>query len=174
MAQILPNHEWQEVAPLLAVLTSLSVFRPITWVLSAYLEAESKTNRLMFLELLKIGLLILGIAALHPFGLEVAASAVGIAFGFTALLGIAVVVREGVSWRALLSGFMRPLAACAVMAAAVLATDRGLDALGAHVAVQLVVEIVVGAIVYIVAALAFARETAIDLLQLAKKALRRT
>ncbi len=174
IALILPNNEWQEVAPLLAVLTSLSVFRPITWVLSAYLEAESKTNRLMFLELLKIGLLILGIAALHPFGLEVAASAVGIAFGFTALLGIAVVVREGVSWRALLSGFMRPLAACAVMAAAVLATDRGLDALGAHVAVQLVVEIVVGAIVYIVAAFAFARETAIDLLQLAKKALRRT
>jgi lipopolysaccharide exporter len=174
IALVLPNNEWQDVAPLLAVLTCLSVFRPITWVLSAYLEAEAKTNRLMVLELLKIGLLVLGIAALHPFGLEVAAGAVGIAFGFSALLGIAVVVREGVSWRALLSGFARPLAACAVMAAAVLGVDRGLVALGLdHPAIQLGAEILVGAVAYIVAAFVFARETAIDLLQLVKKALRR-
>jgi lipopolysaccharide exporter len=175
LSLILPNNEWQEVAPLLAVLTSLSVFRPITWVLSAYLEAESKTNRLMFLELLKVGLLILGIAALHPFGLEVAAGAVGIAFGFTALLGIMVVVREGVSWRALASGFARPLAACVVMAAAVLGADRALVALSLdHAAIRLVVEILVGAIAYVMAAFFFARETAIDLLQLVRKALRRS
>lgn len=174
IALILPNNAWQEVAPLLAVLTCLSVFRPITWVLSAYLEAESKTNRLMVLELLKIGLLILGIAALHPFGLEVAAGAVGIAFGFSALLGIAVVVREGVSWRALASGFIRPLLACAVMAAAVLGTDRGLVALDwDYPIVQIVAEIVIGAVAYVLAAFAFARETAIDLLALLKKAMRR-
>jgi PST family polysaccharide transporter len=174
IALVLPNNEWQEVAPLLAVLTCLSVFRPITWVLSAYLEAESKTNRLMLLELLKIGLLILGIAALHPFGLRVAAFAVGIAFGFTALLGIAVVVREGVSWRALFSGFARPLLACGVMALAVLGVDRALVALGwDYPIVQLIVEIVVGAVAYVIAAFAFARETAIDLLQLLKKALKR-
>lgn len=173
IALILPNNAWQDVAPLLAVLTCLSVFRPITWVLSAYLEAEAKTNRLMVLEILKIGLLVLGIAALHPFGLQVAAGAVGIAFGFTALLGIAVVVREGVSWRALLAGFVRPLAACAVMAVAVLAVDRGLAAVGAHPAVELGVEILVGAVAYVIAALTFARETAIDLLQLVRKALRR-
>lgn len=173
IALILPNNAWQDVAPLLAVLTCLSVFRPITWVLSAYLEAEAKTNRLMVLEILKIGLLVLGIAALHPFGLQVAAGAVGIAFGFTALLGIAVVVREGVSWRALLAGFVRPLAACAVMAVAVLAVDRGLAAAGAHPAVELGVEILVGAVAYVVAAFAVARETAIDLLQLVRRALRR-
>lgn len=173
IAWILPKNDWQQVAPLLTILACLSVFRPITWVLSAYLEAESKTNRLMFLELLKIGLLVLGIAALHPFGLHVAAFAVGIAFGFTALLGIAVVVREGVSWRALASGFLRPLAACGVMAIVVLVVDRGLDAAGAHVAIQLAVEIVAGGIAYVVAAFVFAKETAIDLLQLVKKALRR-
>src|SRR5688572_32904957 len=51
IAWILPNNEWQEVAPLLAVLACLSVFRPVTWVLSAYMESEQKTGRLMFLEL---------------------------------------------------------------------------------------------------------------------------
>src|SRR4030095_6657492 len=50
IAVILPANGWQEVAPLLAVLACLSVFRPITWVLSAYLEAEAKTNRLVALE----------------------------------------------------------------------------------------------------------------------------
>ena len=41
---LLPDNKWQEVAPLLTVLSCLSVFRPITWVMSAYLEAESKTR----------------------------------------------------------------------------------------------------------------------------------
>ncbi|MBC7976212.1 MAG: oligosaccharide flippase family protein, partial [Myxococcales bacterium] len=82
---ILPDNSWQDVAPLLTILACLSVFRPITWVLSAYLEAESKTNRLMFLEIGKVVLLIGGIAALHPQGLHAASAAVGIAFGATAL-----------------------------------------------------------------------------------------
>src|SRR5204863_4930747 len=64
VALILPSNEWQLVAPLLVVLACLSVFRPIVWVLSAYLEAESKTNRLMILEIVKVALLILGIIGL--------------------------------------------------------------------------------------------------------------
>lgn len=174
IALILPNNAWQEVAPLLAVLTCLSVFRPITWTLSAYLEAESKTNRLMLLELLKLALLVFGIAALAPFGLRAAASAVGVAFGVTAILGIAVVVHEGVSWRALAMGFLRPLAACAVMAAVVWLVGRGLVAVGLdRPAIQLVTEIVVGGAVYVLAAFVFAKRTAIDLLQLLKKALKK-
>ena len=34
IAVILPANQWQEVAPLLTVLACISVFRPITWVLS--------------------------------------------------------------------------------------------------------------------------------------------
>src|SRR5688572_18930720 len=99
---ILPSNEWQLVAPLLTVLACLSVFRPITWVLSAYLEAESKTNRLMVLELIKLGLLLGGIAILQRFGVRAASAAVGIAFGLTAIAGIALVAREGPSPRRLL------------------------------------------------------------------------
>jgi lipopolysaccharide exporter len=171
---ILPDNAWQEVAPLLAILACLSVFRPITWVLSAYLEAESKTNRLMFLEIGKIVLLIGGIAALHRQGVRVASTAVGIAFGATALAGIALVMREGPSPRRLAAGFLQPLAACAVMAAAVWAAHQllvitHLD----HPAIQLTVMVLVGALSYIAAALVLCRETARDLLGLAKKALRR-
>jgi lipopolysaccharide exporter len=173
IAAVLPA-KWQEVAPLLTVLACLSVFRPITWVLSAYMEAEQKTNRLMVLEIAKIVILLIGIKLLAPYGLRVAASAVGIAFGVTAIAGVAIVAREGCSLTRLAIGFLQPLAACAVMAIAVYATDRGLSAVGiANPVAHLIVDILVGAIAYVIAALVLARETSKDLLTLLARALRK-
>jgi lipopolysaccharide exporter len=175
IAAILPANEWQEVAPLLVVLACLSVFRPITWVLSAYMEAESKTNKLMWLEIAKVGLLIGGIAAMAPLGLRTAACAVGVAFGVTAIAGVALVVREGPRPGRLLIGFLQPVLACGLMGCAVWLAGKGLAALGVHrPMVYVVVEIVAGAIAYVIAAFAVARETAVDLIQLLKKALKRS
>jgi PST family polysaccharide transporter len=175
ISAILPADEWQEVAPLLVVLACLSVFRPITWVLSAYMEAEAKTNRLMWLEVAKVGLLIGGIAALAPLGLRISACAVGIAFGATAIAGVALVVREGPRPGRLLLGFLQPVLACGVMGAAVWLVSRGLSLAGVHrPLVYVIAEIVAGGIAYTLAALAIARETSRDLLQLLKKALKRS
>jgi PST family polysaccharide transporter len=173
IALILPANNWQLVAPLLAILACLSVFRPITWVLSAYLEAESKTNRLMGLELAKIGLLIGGIVVLQPYGVRIASAAVGFAFGATAIAGIALVMREGPSPRRLAIGFLQPLAACGVMAAAVWAV-HAMAAAVAPPAVLLIAMIAVGAVAYVGAALVICRATARDLLSLVKRAVRRS
>jgi PST family polysaccharide transporter len=171
---VLPDNKWQEVAPLLGVLACLSVFRPITWVLSAYMEAEAKTNRLMFLEIGKVVVLVGGIALLQPLGLRVAAGAVGLAFGVTAIAGVVLVAREGPSpWR-LLVGFLQPLVACAVMTAAVWGVRWLLrEADVERPAVYLTAEIAAGAIAYVIAALAICRETARDLLSLVRRALKR-
>jgi PST family polysaccharide transporter len=175
IAALLPGGPWQQVAPLLAVLSVLSVFRPITWVLSAYFEAEAKTSRLMFLELAKVIVLIGGIAALQAHGLRVACGAVGIAFGATAIAGVALVAREGPSPLRLLIGFVQPLLACAVMAMVVLIVRHGLSAAGVTRApIQLAVEIVAGALGYVVAILVIARERSRDLLVLVIQALRRS
>lgn len=174
VAWMLPANEWQEVAPLLVILASLSVFRPIMWVLSAYMEAESKTGRLMLLELGKIVLLLAGISLLAPYGLHYAAAAVGIAFGLTAFAGTVMVARHGPSPARLASAFLQPLAACAVMASAVWLVDRALDAAGGpHAAVYVVLQIAVGAIAYVAAALVISRERSRDLLDLVRRALRR-
>jgi PST family polysaccharide transporter len=174
IALLLPSNDWQLVAPLLTVLACLSVFRPITWVLSAYLEAEAKTGRLMYLEIAKIVVLIGGIAVLSPYGPRIASSAVGIAFGATAIAGVALVMREGTSPRRLLAGFLQPLAACGVMSAAVWAVHDLLARIGIdYAAVQLIAMIVVGAAVYVAAALVLCRDTAQDLLSLLKQAMRR-
>jgi PST family polysaccharide transporter len=171
---ILPANGWQAVAPLLTILACLSVFRPITWVLSAYLEAESKTNRLMVLELAKIALLIGGIAVLHPFGVRLASGAVGIAFGVTAIGGVALVMREGPSPRRLLIGFLQPLAACCVMIAAVWTVRDALIRVDLdHPLILLIAMSVTGAAAYVAAALVLCRATSKDLLALLKKALRR-
>ena len=171
---ILPSNEWQLVAPLLTVLACLSVFRPITWVLSAYMEAESKTNRLMLLEIAKVGVLIAGIAGLQSFGVRAAAAAVGLAFGLTAVAGVVLVMREGPSPRRLLVGFVQPVAACAIMGAAAWGVHELLIHLGwDHPALLLVAMIVVGAATYVIAALVICRDTARDLLDLLKKALKR-
>jgi lipopolysaccharide exporter len=172
---LLPKNEWQDVAPLLAVLACLSVFRPVTWVISAYLEAESKTNRLMFLEVGKLAILIGGIVALQTLGVVAAAFAVGIAFGLTAIVGVLIVVREGARLGRLLDGFLRPLAACALMCATVLGIHELLLAAGIrHDAIHLVLMILVGAITYVASALVIARESSRDLLQLLRRALKRS
>lgn len=174
IATILPSNGWQEVAPLLTVLAALSVFRPISWVLGAYLEASSKTNRLMLLEVAKLGLLLGGIALLSPYGLRIASSAVGISFALSAIGGIAMVVHEGVSPTRLLVGFLQPLAACAVMGAAVWGIHHGLHAAGvAHHSIYLLTEIVAGAAVYVGAALVICRKTSRDMVGLLRQALKR-
>jgi PST family polysaccharide transporter len=178
VALILPANGWQLVAPLLVVLACLSVFRPIMWVLSAYLEAESKTGRLMFLELAKVALLVGGIAVLQQLGIRAASAAVGIAFGATAIAGIALVSRvageagrPGPSPRRLFVSFFQPLAACLVMAVAALGASEGLALAGiAHPALHLVAMIAAGGVAYVAAAFVICPATARDLLDLVRKA----
>jgi lipopolysaccharide exporter len=166
------SDEWQDVGPLLTVLAVLSVFRPITWVLGAYLEAQDRTRRLMILEIGKVVVLITGLFALQGFGLRWAATSVGIAYGLNAIAGVWLVAKEGPSPR-LLVGFLQPLAACAVMVGAVLVVRDWIEAQGGYLIVQLLVEVAVGAVVYVAAALVICRGTAKDLLQLVKGVIRK-
>ncbi len=155
--------EWQAVAPLLTILAALSVFRPITWTLSSYLEATEQTSLFMWLELAKLVPLFGGIMILQQWGLEAAACSAGIAFGLHAVVGVVLVGRNGPSARRLFLGCARPLLACGVMAAAVLGARHGLLEVGLEDRrILLLAEIVVGAVTYIAAALVVARPIARD------------
>jgi PST family polysaccharide transporter len=166
IALVLPA-AWQGVAPLVSVLSALSVFRPITWVLSAYLQARGQTGRLMFLELANLVLLLGGIWVLSPLGLEWSAAAVGIAYGINAVAGVWLVSRNGLSVRRVALGFAQPLVACAAMVAGVLAARTMLEG-AVPVGAQLAIEIAVGALVYVCVALVVCRATAHALIELAR------
>jgi lipopolysaccharide exporter len=178
IAAVLPANEWQDVAPLLTVLATLSVFRPITWVLGAYMEAQDRTAKMMFLEVGKLVVMLGGIYLLIPHGVVVAAGAVGVAFGLNAIFGVMMVVIDdrahGPSARRLFLGFAQPLLACAAMAAVVLALrTQVLDGTGLPPLAVLLIEIVVGSLVYVAAALVVCRKSALDLLSMLKKIARR-
>lgn len=159
------SDEWQDVAPLLTVLAVLSVFRPIGWVVSSYLQASERNRPLMYLEMLKIVCLLGGILVLSPFGIQVAACAVGFAFAVNAVLGVWLVLQNGPRPRVLIEGFLRPLAASAIMAGAVLAVRFSFQRYGLdHPGFLLLIEILVGAAVYVPVALVLCRDTTRDLL----------
>lgn len=178
IAVVLPSDKWQAVAPLLTVLATLSVFRPLTWVLSTYMEAQDRTARMMFLEVGKLAIILGGIYALAPLGVVVASCAVGFAFGVNAVAGAVMVTvddrEHGPSLRRLLIGFMQPLIACGVMAAVVLTLRfEVLNGSGLPALAVLLIEVAVGGAVYVAAALVVCRATAKDLLSLLKRIARR-
>lgn len=159
------SEEWQDVAPLLTVLAVLSVFRPIGWVVSSYLQAQERNRPLMYLEMIKIATLLGGMLLLSPWGVRAAACAVGIAFAINAALGVWLVLRNGPRPRVLIEGFLRPLLASAIMAAGVLVLRFSLRRYGLdHPGLLLLLEVTVGAALYIPLALLLCRTTTRDLL----------
>jgi hypothetical protein len=126
----------------------------------------------MFLEIAKVVILLGGIAILARWGIHWAAVAVGIAFGFNAITGVWMVVRDGPSPLKMIIAFVQPLLACAVMALAVegarfVLWELGIDAPAA----RLIVEVLAGAGAYVAAALVICRGTARDLIALARDAM---
>jgi hypothetical protein len=149
------------------VLSALSVFRPITWTMSAYFEASAQTGRLMLLEVANLIVMLAGMKLLSPLGLVWSAAAVGVAFATYAIAGVWVVSRSGPSIHRLALGFVQPLVACAAMCLVVLGL-RPLLAYELTIGAQLAAEIVIGALVYIGIALVVCRATVRDFLELAR------
>jgi lipopolysaccharide exporter len=169
------NRSWQGVAPLLVALSVLSVVRPMSWGVLAYLASYSRTRTIMVLQIIKLVLLFSCIVAFHTLGPVWTAAAVGIAFGTQSLISIALVIwTDRIPAWPLASAFIRPLAACAVMAAAVIGMRQGLLALDVDTPrLLLPIEVVTGAVAYIGAALVLAGSVSRDFLQLLRRALQR-
>lgn len=173
LVRVLLPERWHDVAPFLTVLASMSVFRPLSWVVDSYLKVTQRTHLLFLSELGKVVFLL--IAMLLAPAASWAAVGVGVAFGLQALFLVMVLrVTEQVSPLRFLPGFIRPLLACGVMSAAVLGARYALIAIGLEIVwVRLVVEIAVGAAVYGPAAFLCAPAIAHDVLGLLRKAFRR-
>jgi PST family polysaccharide transporter len=171
---LLPD-AWQGVAPLLTVLSVLSVARPMGWGVTAYFASMSRTRAIMVLELLKLVMLFGCIVAFSSLGPVWTAVSVGVAFGGQSLVKLGLVIyTDAIAIRPLASAILRPLAACGVMTVAVIGARQGAIALGiAAPAAMLAIEIVAGALTYAAAALVLAGPIARDFLQQLRRAFRR-
>ena len=162
------NQQWQGVGPLLAILAALSVTRPITYVVAAFLYAEDRPRVVMWIEVGKTALLLALVALLARFGVGWASVGVGIAFASAALGSMWIVhVAHRVRFSRFAAALGRPLLACAPMAGAVLGVEHLLEGRVAA-PVVLIAGIAAGVVVYVPAALALVPDALAEI----KKAVR--
>jgi len=170
------NAHWQErMPPMLAILSGMFVFRPMTWSVIAYVQAVQRTRVVMLSSLFRAIVVLTGVAvggyAGGPYW-----ACVGAGVGFAAVCVATIVVAGRVTALpagAYLRAVARPLLPCAPMYLAVLGVARGLAAAGAPLVASLAAQIAVGAIVYVAAAFVLVRPAVNELLRVAREALRR-
>ena len=165
LIELVLRPEWAPVAPMLALLCVLSVLRPLTWQLGAYLIANDRPRVAMvcsFAKLVVIGLTMLTVGRLGPM---FACLSVGCGYGVALLIAQYSIWRtDGIPMTALLGRCVQPLLACAPMVLAVLGA-RYLLAL-AHVRplLGLPAEIAAGVLGFAVGAFTLSRGTTAEFL----------
>jgi PST family polysaccharide transporter len=165
LVALLFDERWQLLAPMLVLLSGLSVTRPVGWVVASYLQALHLPGRILALEAIKLVCLLGGIWTFGRLSPLATCAAVGLAFGVHALLSLWVLEKaDGIPLRASLLALLPALAACAPMVSAVLAARGALAASGgAPLWLALLLEIVAGALTYVAAAWIVARRASEDL-----------
>jgi PST family polysaccharide transporter len=164
---------WRPMAPMLVLLSSLSVARPVGWTIESYFQARQMPRLILLLEAFKVIALLACIATFGRASPLHTCAAVGVAFGAHAFLSLWLArVVDAVPLGAALRGMGSALVACLPMIAAVLLVRRGLAAGGVAPVAALVVEVLAGAVGYGIGALLAARSLAEDLLARVVDALR--
>lgn len=166
---------WAGVAPMLAVLATLNLPHPLTWVVGSHLAAVGRTRPLFLLGLLRIVVLfgaVLTIGRLSPLWACLGVSFAYQLFGLSFLL--AGVFLEKLRGGPLLSSIVRPLLASLVMVAAVFALGSLLRARGVVPGwPALVMEVAVGVVAYFAGCALLVRESSLELIELARATVRR-
>lgn len=167
--------DWHDVGPMLALLSVLSVVRPLGWTISSYLLALDRPRVDAVLEVGKLVSLVVLLLTMGRWGPLWTCVAVGVAFGLHTLASMWVVQAfDGISVARLAGRCAPPLLACVPMVVAVLAVRTALG--GTATAVRglgLVAEITTGALAYAASALVVARPLAYDVLDLLRRATQR-
>ncbi len=166
---------WYGVAPMLMILSALSVTRPIGWTIQAYLQASHRPRASMWLGLAKIAFLlsamfVLGKLTGNPLW---TCGAVGLAFALHSLASMFVVsLGDGVRMSQMLGRCAPPLLATLPMAAAIYGVR--LAAAGAVPPwVGLVLELATGGVTYVAACFVVAGHHARDFIGLVKGAIQK-
>ena len=169
------DDRWLEVAPMLAILSILSLARTMASPLVAFMQAQHRRRPLMALSVAKVGILIGGIMLFAPYGPLWTCVGVGATFILDTFLCMLMVrVLDKIKMLPLLAGVMPVLIASAVMAAGVYGTRMGLHAVGIGPSwLSLIAEVIAGGVVYVAAAFVFARPLAMDLLTQVKNVIKR-
>ena len=162
--------QWAGVAPLLTILCFKSVPVPFDAVFASYFAARGRTTVMMCLGMAKLALVLGFLLTLGQLGPRWACFAVVLAFHLSSVLALLAGWRlEQLSPGPLIAATLRPLAASALMAAAVLLFRITMARwMPMPVWLDLALEVTVGAFAYVGAAFLVARPTAIAFIDVAR------
>jgi PST family polysaccharide transporter len=162
--------KWTNVGAMLMCLSALSVARPLACLLAAYFYASRRPNLVLWLEWASLAGVVAAIPTLGRIGITWACTGVGVVFVLRTLAGMWLVhCQDGVPMSSFLLPMTRPLAASIAMAAGVSAARLAFVELTPRV--LLLVEVAVGATLYVGSAAIVARSSCGELLRTVRSAL---
>jgi len=166
---------WRPLAPMLVLLSALSLTRPVGWTVASYLQARQMPRAIFWLEALKLALLVGGILSFGRRSPLWTCVAVGVSFGLHAVASLWVVRQtDHVPLRRSLGCLAPALGACLVMVAAVLLVRTLLASLASVPPVlALTCEVLGGALAYAAGAGLLARSASRELMAKLRDALHR-
>jgi lipopolysaccharide exporter len=158
---------WRPLAPMLVLLSALSVARPIGWTVESYLQASDRPRIILGLEAFKVFALVSLIATLGRCSPLWTCTAVGAAFAAHAFACLWVVRRfDALPLLRSLGSLWPALAASAPMVAAVFGTRHVLLLCGITRPIErLLAEVLAGALGYVLGAVVVARETSTEVVE---------
>jgi PST family polysaccharide transporter len=170
VVQTFLDQRWAEVGGMLAILAVLSATRPMAHVLQAYFYACQRPGVVLWMEWVSLAAIVAGIATVGRLGVGWTCGAVGTVFVLRSLIALWMAHRlDGIPISRFLRPLLVPLLTCLAMVAAIAAARPGLAHLApAH---RLVVEVALGAAVYLGGALVAFPATARDFVALVRSAL---
>jgi lipopolysaccharide exporter len=161
--------KWAGVGGMLMLLAIVSAPRPIAHILHAYLFACQRMRVVLWQEWLSLAILMAAIATIGQIDIHWTCAAVGVAFVLRTLMLMWVIRRlDGIPISRFLVPLIRPLIACVLMVAAILATRPTLADL--RPVVRLCIEIAIGAAVYLAGARLIFRAAAAELIGMVRSA----
>ena len=166
---------WASMAPMLAILCSMSVVRPMIMALVSYLEVTERTRFIMIASFVRAILCLALVALGGVYGGPLwacAGACVGYA-GHTVFMIVGATAIGGISTGAYFRAVLRPLLPCVPMAAAVLGAASVLEQWSTPHVVMLLAEVVVGMVVYILSAFVLVHTAARELLRVGLAVIKR-
>jgi PST family polysaccharide transporter len=163
---------WASVGDMLVLLSVLSVTRPLTHILLSYFYACQRPTVVLWVEWLSLFGVVAAIAIVGRNGIAWTCGAVGAVFVLRTLLAAWLVQwLDGVPLSAFFAPLAMPIVACVLMVGAIVAVRPALHGLPG--AVQLCVEVALGAAVYLAGARLLFRRTSDEFIHLLRSAFSR-
>lgn len=169
------DERWSGMGPMLIILSVMTVFRPMTWSAVAYLQAVQATRLVMYSSFGR-AILVLSLVATcgKLWGIHAACVGAGIGYALHSLLTIAASSRvSGLPFAKYVTAAFRPLIPCVPMFFGAYELGRVLASAGVPPLASLIVQIVVGAILYIAGSFVFVSTGTRELLRVGLSVIRK-